>query len=80
MSEWQPIETAPKDGTKILVACAYGGVEISEWCELERFHWEHVDGNLWRKVEEEPSCFWNSNHPTHWMPLPPPPPSTKEKE
>jgi hypothetical protein len=78
--EWQPIETAPKDGTQILVARAGDSVgvddiEITEWCVMARSHYEHVEGDLYRKVEEEPHCFWNGNghRATHWMPLPEPP-------
>lgn len=79
---WQPIETAPKDGTHILIAKAddpngvgMDQIEITEWCVLENFHWEHVEGDLYRKVPDEPNEFWNGNghRATHWMPLPEPP-------
>ncbi len=71
MSEWQPIETAPKDGTEILVCITYN-LPDDEW---ETVQW--VDG--WR------SGKWFRYHdkiyipfpPTHWMPLPPPPAATK---
>lgn len=80
MSEWQPIETAPKDGTSILVACAgedigMGAVEITEWCVMENYRWELVEGDTYRKVREAPTEFWDGNghRATHWMPLPAPP-------
>lgn len=80
MTEWQPIETAPKDGTHILAARAgecigVDEIEITEWCVMENFTWEHVEGDTYRKVRGEPTEFWNGNghRATHWMPLPAPP-------
>jgi hypothetical protein len=80
--EWQPIETAPKDGTDILVAGINFGevgkgyhIVVAQWCEDER-----SPQQIWR---ERGVCFsgWyqddDSDEPlpflTHWMPLPPPP-------
>jgi hypothetical protein len=63
VSEWQPIETAPKDGTRILIFGArecYGGDYIS------LAYWDH----WWRGDYDEPVYV---DEPTHWMPLPPPP-------
>ena len=55
--EWQPIETAPKDRTRIL---AYAGGPVY----LERYaHHE----------ENDYSPRWISSLVTHWMPLPKPP-------
>lgn len=57
---WQPIETAPKDGKKILVLAA-PGIYIAWWS----------DGN-W----EDHQRMFNGGaalKPTHWMPLPAPP-------
>ena len=59
--EWQPIETAPKDGTNVLL-CADGYVEIGFW--LPNPHtWN--DGAWW--VEGGQITARNT---THWMPLP----------
>lgn len=56
--EWRPIETAPKDGTEILVWLSWGDYEITLW-ENDRWTWED-------RLSSQPE-------PTHWMPLPPPP-------
>ena len=58
--EWQPIETAPEDGTWLLGFC-------SEWVTLIRRappneHWRGMDTVGIRYVV-----------PTHWMPIPAPP-------
>lgn len=78
--QWRPIETAPKDGTAILAArigedIGMGAVEIVEWCVMENWHWEEAGDNLYRKVYDPPTEFWNGNghRATHWMPSPNPP-------
>jgi hypothetical protein len=62
MSEWQKIETAPKDGTRILVFshCDYeSGYNLNQ----------AVFKNGWW-VEQYCNEYV---FPTHWMPLPNPP-------
>lgn len=66
-SQWQPIETAPKDGTRILVyrkgAKRYPLVSVDSF-ESVKWPW--------------PPCWYHSpsdEQPTHWMPLPEPPKS-----
>lgn len=80
---WLPIETAPKDGTRIILRCPNIGA-VEGW-------WDCVDGG---GFEEGPPIFWwttendliifgdgSYDDPTHWMPLPPPPNSpNKEPE
>jgi hypothetical protein len=72
MKNWQPIETAPKDGTKILILDRDGDIEISEW--YQSFHDEYVqlDNGFYRKETKIWSQGWNGNghRATHWMPLP----------
>ena len=61
---WESIDTAPKDGTRILIAdVAY--VTQGFW-DRET---EDEGGQCWR--EDNPD--WERAHPTHWMPLPDPP-------
>jgi hypothetical protein len=71
--EWQPIYTAPKDGTRVdlwgkcllrwdkaserIVNVAWGPVR--DWMGNERDDWQHGRGEDFQ--------------PTHWMPLPAPP-------
>jgi hypothetical protein len=59
--EWQPIETAPRDGTFILV---YEPSEKPKWSVMVDFY---IDA-----PEADKCCGWLGN-PTHWMPLPDPP-------
>lgn len=73
MNEWQPIETAPKDGTKILVYTVHGDIELSDWYRFDNSHYEQVEGDLYRKIEDPPTEGWNGNKPVFWMPLPSPP-------
>ena len=62
MDNWQPIETAPRDGSWVLGHSSENAHEdvvyVMEWFER--------DG--WLKVYHDCSA-----HPTHWQPLPAPP-------
>jgi len=63
---WQPIETAPKDGTAILAFCPLRSGYIADQ-RIRNVHWSEWGGGIW-----ECTC---SGHrpfetPTHWMPLP----------
>lgn len=58
--EWQPIETAPKDGTNILVHSPEGE-QVAWWSEgWNKFLTTGGGDDLW-------------DEPTNWMPLPLPP-------
>lgn len=59
MTDWQLISTAPKDGTRVLVAMPSGVVTISFWAQDH--WWSPFSGRHERQ------------QPTHWMPLPNPP-------
>ena len=63
--EWQPIETAPKDGTVVLLAGCRKPVAAA-WLEDEIDYWHVDDNKLGPFVLRGPG-------PTHWMPLPKPP-------
>jgi hypothetical protein len=67
---WRPIETAPKDGSAVLVYFPDIGVCEVLWSTqvFEDGFWSVSDN----KFEDRPLRGW-STEPTHWMPLPDPP-------
>lgn len=71
--EWQPIETAPKDGTQIILTkISNGFVE-----QIDVGGWEISPGRDDPGGYDPPWQDWTSNYgieePTHWMLLPEPP-------
>jgi hypothetical protein len=68
MSDWQPIESAPKDGTTILLGHASFKPEAAWW---EYCSW--FEG--WCSGGFRSDMYGPGFDPTHWMPLPPPPKS-----
>lgn len=68
MSEWRPIETAPKDGTWVLV-CGNGWDVQMAWFALNR----RINKAYWKNSLEWDDYDLADKHPTHWMPLPEPP-------
>ncbi|RVP13134.1 hypothetical protein CN085_19675 [Sinorhizobium meliloti] len=63
VSEWQPIETAPKDGTRFLAFV------IDDVCIL-RWHGGQKKG-CWH--DDNDAIGYGSDFPKFWMPLPEPP-------
>lgn len=81
MSDWQPIATAPRDGTMILLYDAKmgegpwaGAYNVSD----KKYPWMFFDDIETINTDEgdlvRPNG-WPDDHrgPTHWMPLPEPP-------
>jgi hypothetical protein len=78
--EWQPIETAPKDGGALILS---NGKEVAQgwWCDVPGYSREvrDSDGRYIDQDEGEGFLGWMDcdggmlPEPTHWMPLPPPP-------
>ena len=68
---WQPIETAPKDGTAVLVypgtwsgrSASIAKWESNKYAKTPRPYWSR-DDDLGRVT------FSREHPPTHWMPLP----------
>lgn len=77
MADWQKIETAPKDGTMILLWCAPASMVIGRWEREASFGDGREDAPGWQvfNCEEDPwySWAWQADTPTHWQPLPSPP-------
>ena len=71
--EWQPIETAPRDGTRILGWCD-GQCETLDFFPAGDTAW-HVEG--WGQVSD--SGRWTEFEPTHWMALLDGPQQQKDK-
>lgn len=71
--EWQPIETAPKDGTPILLSCVRDRtgkrcVALAWW---DGGMW--ADAMYWSDADQQFSIPLFVSNTTHWMPLPTPP-------
>ena len=67
MADWQPIVTAPIDGTRILAAEPDGDgwiIAIAVFCKTP-----HVPIYGFHFTEGDPED-WDIAHPTHWMALP----------
>lgn len=79
--QWQPIETAPKDGMKIDLWL--------EWPDGERYraadaYWsteaeEAPPGGAWRIGQYHVTQFTTPPRVTHWMPIPAGPASPNQK-
>ena len=82
---WQPIETAPMDGTAILVSHPVGGV-CEAWALKEDGEWYCVDGTNLVEAKSpsgtvlglRPALTSFLTPPTHWMPLPSAPSAARE--
>lgn len=64
MSEWQPIERAPRDGSELLLT---DGERVAVWPAPTPGTLFYLPGS-----KDAPGTMYNF-HPTHWMPLPDPP-------
>lgn len=78
MSEWQPIETAPKDGTWVLLY--FDGWDRPDVYEGQPtiYAGQWSTENHWREsgdwyVDWHDLTQYHIGPPTHWMPLPDPP-------
>lgn len=77
--EWQTIETAPKDGTEVLLFGHWAGEIngiIADRKQADIGSWQggksdYVGNFWWRLSTGDAYACWMV--PSHWMPLPPPP-------
>ena len=80
MPGWQPIETAPKDGSAVMIYGPQAGeisgpsdlpcICLASWTgqgDYEGFEWSTLDGDYY--------TVWVK--PTHWQPMPAPPAALK---
>ena len=79
MSEWQPIETAPKDARRILISDQFG-IYIAQWAQDAELG-QAKTGPGWQIFSCE-DCWYSyvATNPTHWMPLPEPPLHAMDKQ
>jgi hypothetical protein len=82
MNEWQPIETAPRDGRAILVLLRprqnTAAVKIAWGTDVRIAHW-NVANETWRLMAKNYDAC--ADHVlSHWMPLPPAPIPPPEEE
>jgi hypothetical protein len=75
-ADWMPIDTAPRDGTRIMLYTPPSYVCLAVWRDKAAFArnetgsgWEvwNNDDDSWYSFSLEPE------EPTHWMPIPTPP-------
>jgi hypothetical protein len=75
MTDWQPIETAPRDGRLALVYRPLARNTSDEPVAVKRIM--KTDNFCWPATipEKQEPCNPTDGlcHVTHWMPLPPPP-------
>ena len=74
MTEWQPIDTAPKDGKQFLAALSNGWVVIlsEPYGHGDRYAWYLTSCYLSIPIERthDPESITKCVTATHWMPLP----------
>jgi hypothetical protein len=72
---WQPIETAPKDGTRVLIYVPYDDGDGEVYLASFGYDVGYGNGPSWQPEYAEVAMFNSPDdrQPTHWMPLPDPP-------
>jgi hypothetical protein len=65
MPQWQPIETAPKNGTSLILGAIGEKAVLGFWSQ-RRTYWLRLGAQVGAQAEDR-------IYPTHWMPLPDPP-------
>ncbi len=61
--EWQPIDTAPKDGRRVILFTVWSETPdypCPSFSEVQIGYWRHEDGWIMENIGE----------PTYWMPIP----------
>jgi hypothetical protein len=76
---WRPIETAPKDGTQVLLFYKGAGEVVAKRVSSGIFVPEYPINGIYADVWLCPRGVLTPSQPLMWMPLPPPPDAAKEK-
>lgn len=77
--QWQPISTAPKDGTNFLIFTTERGISTGQMYREAVGYSAEKDAQEWREywtdftVGDWGMEEYRELNPTHWMPLPEPP-------
>lgn len=83
--QWQPIETAPKDGTHIMLSDGTS-VTVGHWLYQPGGTTEYrdLDGRWIGQDDRDEFAGWidwmGGITPTHWMPLPAPPSDAMQEQ
>jgi hypothetical protein len=71
---WQPIETAPRDGTRMLLWVAVNEEPvIAAWCVSRAPYRFEGWSTGWETASGYDVGYASIGDPTHWRPLPAPP-------
>ena len=60
--EWRPMDTAPRDGTEVLLLTSHEGVKIRYW-------YGDDEGEWWQSDDAGYIC--HEENAVAWMPIPP---------
>lgn len=64
LPDWQPIETAPKDGTEVELMNEHNGLtDTGYWCDYTKREWSLTG------IEGEWSQELGNGDMTHWRPI-----------
>lgn len=88
MGEWQPIDTAPRDGTEINGYRPDQGVFTFRWAWMEEFVPKDGNGDPTEDYDDAVCGWWHDRWgwmereetPTLWQPLPEPPKQEERAE
>lgn len=93
--DWQTIDTAPRDGTALLLICMTAQSPIAmighwakhrawapepAWLYAHSHDWPDADRMTVFQRQSAAESLGNIPAPTHWMPLPPPPTEKAPKQ
>lgn len=78
--DWLPIESAPRDGTDVLVCGGTYDVGWQTGLPINRPVIAFWDRNHWHGPEANAHDEWHTCFPVYWQPLPPPPSTPEQAE